>query len=268
MAEYIYPVGDIYVSCSFGCHKARNPPSIDPGTDYACAYGTPVKNIMAGTVVLVDDDAGGAAGKQVGVRLDNGMFARYLHLSSILVYVGQRLAQGHTVGRSGASGWGDFWYYGPHLHLSVGTSLWSGNVDFEKLIKADSGSGAGGGGTTPPKPAPPTPPSEEDEMSKNVSVWYQPDSKTYIYMVFNATSGFVHEFSNGKGKGTMPGSYTAGVSQAFDTNGWTSITASHAAVIKSSLAAVRPQGAPAVIGVQEIDDAEVRAFLESQAVRP
>jgi hypothetical protein len=154
MSGYIFPVGDIAVSCDFDCHKARRPPSIDPGTDYACAYGTPVRNIAAGRVILTDDDPGGAAGKQIGVQLDNGMYVRYLHMSTVLVRFGQRIPQGHVVGRSGASGFGKLWHYGPHLHLSLGTSLWGGNVDFEKYMAGGGSSGGGGGDKPAPAPKP------------------------------------------------------------------------------------------------------------------
>ena len=51
------------VSDSWYGHKSRNPPSPEPGTDYACEYGTDLAIAEAGTVSVVDTSPGGGEGR-------------------------------------------------------------------------------------------------------------------------------------------------------------------------------------------------------------
>lgn len=135
---YLRPV-DAPISCTWQCHKDRPTPSSMPGTDYACAYGTPVLSGDNGTVTFVNHKNTGASGRGVDVRFDDGRTAAYIHLSAdIRVKVGQRVSRGQAVALSGASGYGKDWYYGPHVHVT----LWSGvpwqsaNIDFENYVGA------------------------------------------------------------------------------------------------------------------------------------
>jgi murein DD-endopeptidase MepM/ murein hydrolase activator NlpD len=57
----------------------------------------------------------GPYGRSVVVTHADGTQTRYAHLSSIGVGVGDRLAVGETLGRSGATGN----VTGPHVHLEV-----------------------------------------------------------------------------------------------------------------------------------------------------
>ncbi len=84
------------------------------GIDLPAPVGTPVLAVLPGVVteITVWNGVSTGAGNAVTVVHSNNRATSYLHLNSVDVVVGQRLAQGEvlgTVGRSGAT-------Y-PHLHL-------------------------------------------------------------------------------------------------------------------------------------------------------
>ncbi|MWA09471.1 peptidoglycan DD-metalloendopeptidase family protein [Streptomyces sp. BA2] len=83
------------------------------GIDLAVPTGTPVHAVGGGTVVLAAWS--GAYGKAVTVRLRDGHYAVYAHLSRISVRRGSRVGTGDRIGRSGATGRAT----GPHLHLEI-----------------------------------------------------------------------------------------------------------------------------------------------------
>jgi murein DD-endopeptidase MepM/ murein hydrolase activator NlpD len=72
------------------------------GVDYRAAAGSPVVAVSDGTVVAAGFSGG--AGRMVHLRHANGFESEYLHLSSIAVRAGARVAQGEIVGRVGSSG--------------------------------------------------------------------------------------------------------------------------------------------------------------------
>ena len=51
----------------------------------------------------------------VEIRHDDGTVGLYMHLNRGTVSVGDRVAQGDAIGRTGNSGWST----GPHLHVQV-----------------------------------------------------------------------------------------------------------------------------------------------------
>ncbi|MFD9904423.1 M23 family metallopeptidase [Streptomyces sp. NPDC059063] len=83
------------------------------GIDLAVPRGTPVYAVGAGVVVLARWS--GAYGKAVTVRMRDGHYALYAHLSRISVRPGARLRAGTRVGSSGSTGRAT----GPHLHLEI-----------------------------------------------------------------------------------------------------------------------------------------------------
>ena len=87
------------------------------GVDFAAAIGTPVKAVMGGTVLDVNQGVAPMCqyGKWVLVKHPNGLTSLYAHLSSISVSKGQAVAQGQTLGLSGNTGYAT----GPHLHLTL-----------------------------------------------------------------------------------------------------------------------------------------------------
>ncbi|MFE1863350.1 M23 family metallopeptidase [Streptomyces anandii] len=86
------------------------------GVDFVVPTGTPVKAVGAGTVVSAG--WGGAYGNQVVVRLADGHYAQYGHLSALSVSAGQSVTEGQRVGLSGATGN----VTGPHLHFEIRTT--------------------------------------------------------------------------------------------------------------------------------------------------
>jgi murein DD-endopeptidase MepM/ murein hydrolase activator NlpD len=65
--------------------------------------------------VVVQAGRNGGAGRMVHLRHANGFETEYLHLSSIAVRPGARVAQGDLIGRVGATGL----VTGPHLDYRV-----------------------------------------------------------------------------------------------------------------------------------------------------
>jgi hypothetical protein len=83
------------------------------GLDYAGAVGTPVRAIGRGVVRLVDRFHLG--GNVIYLDHGAGLVSAYLHLSRHDVAVGDTVARGGVIGRTGATGR----VTGPHLHLIV-----------------------------------------------------------------------------------------------------------------------------------------------------
>ena len=61
---------------------------------------------------------GGAYGNQIVIRMADGTYTQYGHLSSIGVSVGQRVVPGQRIGLSGSTGHTT----GPHLHFEARTT--------------------------------------------------------------------------------------------------------------------------------------------------
>ena len=107
-AGLVWPVDGVVVS-GFGMRWGR----MHEGIDIAASSGTPIRAAAAGTVIY----AGwlGGYGNLVVVDHGNGLATAYAHASSILVGVGQEVAQGETVALVGSTGHAS----GPHLHFEV-----------------------------------------------------------------------------------------------------------------------------------------------------
>ncbi|MGW3093036.1 M23 family metallopeptidase [Streptomyces sp. NPDC001102] len=86
------------------------------GVDFVVPTGTSLKAVGAGTVVSAG--WGGAYGNQVVIRLADGYYAQYAHLSQLSVSAGQSVTPGQQVGLSGATGN----VTGPHLHFEIRTT--------------------------------------------------------------------------------------------------------------------------------------------------
>jgi len=83
------------------------------GDDYAVPVGTSVKAVAAGTVF--DDSPGVDFGVSVQIDHGNGYQTLYGHLQSKSVKIGEQVAAGQEIGKSGQSGN----VTGPHLHFEV-----------------------------------------------------------------------------------------------------------------------------------------------------
>ena len=82
------------------------------GTDYAAAYGTPVRATADG--IVSEAGRNGGYGNLIEIRHANGIRTRYGHLSRFAMglHVGQRVSQEQTIGYVGSTGLST----GPHLH--------------------------------------------------------------------------------------------------------------------------------------------------------
>lgn len=99
------------------------------GVDVAAPVGTPVHAPAAGVVTLADPDMYYSGGTIV---LDHGMglSSSFLHLSKILVAVGQRVQQGDLIGLIGSTGRAT----GPHVDWRM--NWLDKRVDPERLVGA------------------------------------------------------------------------------------------------------------------------------------
>ncbi|TPJ66501.1 M23 family metallopeptidase [Mesorhizobium sp. B2-7-1] len=87
--------------------------ALHTGMDFRAPIGMPAKVTAAGTVTRAG--WAGGYGRMVEVDHGNGFATRYGHLSEIDVAVGQKLAAGDVIGKTGSSGRST----GPHLHYEV-----------------------------------------------------------------------------------------------------------------------------------------------------
>ncbi|MEV7608301.1 M23 family metallopeptidase [Microbacterium sp. NPDC089320] len=164
---YLRPCGDVRISSSWQGHKNRNPPSGEPGTDYAVTTGTEIRAAANGVIVDRKDSTTTATGRYLALRADDGNYIRYLHLQSSLVPLGARVSRGQVIAYSGASGFGSETGYGPHVHVSLwigGTPVQLGftnSVDFENYVDP---------GPYPPPPEDPVPLHKSTTYSWNTVV--------------------------------------------------------------------------------------------------
>jgi hypothetical protein len=141
----VRPTTTSTISSSWADHKKRQPPSQEPGTDYACAYGSTVVAPGDGVVFAVQTSPANATGRFVAIDLNDGRRVRSLHLSQVSVGVGQHVSQGQKIGVSGASANGKEWGVGAHTHESLfATHSYNGfgpnsTIDFEAAVIASGG---------------------------------------------------------------------------------------------------------------------------------
>jgi murein DD-endopeptidase MepM/ murein hydrolase activator NlpD len=113
---FVPPVYDSYVSTGYKTGGSLWSSGSHTGIDFHAATGTPVHAVGSGTVV--ETGWGGAYGNQIVIRMDDGTYTQYGHLSSIGVSVGQRVTPGQQIALSGSTGNTT----GPHLHFEARTS--------------------------------------------------------------------------------------------------------------------------------------------------
>jgi murein DD-endopeptidase MepM/ murein hydrolase activator NlpD len=116
LMSYVAPISGSYVSTGYKSGGAVWSSGSHTGVDFHAASGTPVHAVGSGTVV--EAGWGGAYGNQVVIKMNDGTYTQYGHLSSISVSVGQSVTPGQQIGLSGATGN----VTGPHLHFEARTS--------------------------------------------------------------------------------------------------------------------------------------------------
>ncbi|MFE7778777.1 M23 family metallopeptidase [Streptomyces sp. NPDC057445] len=116
LLSYTLPVTGSYVSTSYHAGGALWSSGSHTGVDFHAASGTPVVAVGMGTVV--EAGWGGAYGNNIVIKMNDGTYTQYGHLSSIGVSVGQRVTPGQQIALSGSTGNSS----GPHLHFEARTS--------------------------------------------------------------------------------------------------------------------------------------------------
>lgn len=130
------PVAFKYISSGFTTGRryiqAFNISTGHRAIDYAASYGTPIRSVGDGTVVLAGWS--GSYGNKVSVRHNSTYTTNYAHMSKIAVRYGQKVIQGQTIGYVGSTGLST----GPHLHYEMvkyGTKI---NPFYEDLPAGES----------------------------------------------------------------------------------------------------------------------------------
>jgi murein DD-endopeptidase MepM/ murein hydrolase activator NlpD len=113
---FVSPITGSYVSTGYRSGGSLWSSGSHTGIDFHASSGTPVHAVGLGTVV--EAGWGGAYGNQVVIRMNDGTYTQYGHLSSISVSVGQKVTPGQRIALSGATGN----VTGPHLHFEARTS--------------------------------------------------------------------------------------------------------------------------------------------------
>jgi murein DD-endopeptidase MepM/ murein hydrolase activator NlpD len=177
---------DAPISASWNDHRVRTPPSSEPGTDIACAYGTTLVAVGAGRIADLSHSNGTGTGRFVTIDLDDGYRTRSLHMAEVWVSVGDRVTAGQEIGLSGGSGQGSDTYYGAHVHQTLWTTQKytfgpDSTVDFMLYV--------GSSATTTP----------EDDMAfpmcfePNTLIWPNGYASSYDVQVYQAIRDYVRD---------------------------------------------------------------------------
>ncbi|KEG39561.1 M23 family metallopeptidase, partial [Streptomyces griseorubens] len=110
---FVSPIPGSYVSTAYQSGGAIWSSGSHTGIDFHAASGTPVQSVGVGTVV--EAGWGGAYGNQVVIKMHDGTYTQYAHLSSVSVSAGQEVTAGQQIGVSGATGN----VTGAHLHFEA-----------------------------------------------------------------------------------------------------------------------------------------------------
>ncbi len=125
------PVSGSYVSTGYQTGGSLWSSGSHSGVDFHAAYGSRVVSVGSGTVV--EAGWGGAYGNNIVIRMHDGTYTQYGHLSSIGVYVGQTVEPGQQIGISGSTGNST----GPHLHFEARTSAeYGSDIDPVAYLRA------------------------------------------------------------------------------------------------------------------------------------
>ncbi|CAL9424201.1 Glycyl-glycine endopeptidase ALE-1 [Streptomyces sp. enrichment culture] len=128
---FVAPISGSYVSTGYQAGSSLWSSGSHTGVDFHAASGTSVHAVGSGTVV--EAGWGGAYGNQVVIRMHDGTYTQYGHLSSIGVAVGQTVTPGQQIGLSGATGN----VTGPHLHFEARTGAeYGSDIDPVAYLRA------------------------------------------------------------------------------------------------------------------------------------
>ncbi|MYU17152.1 peptidoglycan DD-metalloendopeptidase family protein [Streptomyces sp. SID8361] len=110
---FVSPITGSYVSTGYHASSGLWSSGSHTGIDFHASTGTSVHSVGIGEVV--EAGWGGSYGNNVVIKMNDGTYTQYGHLSSISVSVGQQVTPGQQIGLSGATGN----VTGPHLHFEA-----------------------------------------------------------------------------------------------------------------------------------------------------
>ncbi|MFI6490815.1 M23 family metallopeptidase [Streptomyces sp. NPDC050564] len=113
---FVLPITGSYISTGYKAGGSLWSSGSHTGVDFHAASGTSVHAVGSGTVVTAG--WGGAYGNQIVIKMHDGTYTMYGHLSSIGVSVGRTVTPGQQIGLSGSTGNTT----GPHLHFEARTT--------------------------------------------------------------------------------------------------------------------------------------------------
>ncbi|WP_329269977.1 M23 family metallopeptidase [Streptomyces sp. NBC_01451] len=116
LTSYVAPIAGSYISTGYKAGGAVWSSGSHTGVDFHAASGTTVQAVGSGTVV--EAGWGGSYGNNIVIKMIDGTYTQYGHLSSINVSVGQTVTPGQQIGLSGATGN----VTGAHLHFEARTT--------------------------------------------------------------------------------------------------------------------------------------------------
>lgn len=128
LAGYSWPLKG-RISGVYGSQRIYNGQPGNPhyGLDIAAPVGTPVKAPMGGKVRLAEPDLYFSGGTII-VDHGHGIFSSFIHLSKVMVKVGQEIKRGDVIGKVGATGRAS----GPHLDWRI--NLFSERLDPQYVL--------------------------------------------------------------------------------------------------------------------------------------
>jgi len=109
------PLKRLSISTPFGARRIINNKIkyTHSGTDFRARWGTPVKAVLSGRVVIARDFY--LTGKTIIINHGLGLYSLYAHLSKFKVKEGDYVKAGQVIGNVGSTGRST----GPHLHLGM-----------------------------------------------------------------------------------------------------------------------------------------------------
>ena len=103
---------NFWVSAGFG-NRGPHSGGVHGGLDFAASHGESIYAVDGGRVDKAEWQ--GSAGNAVTVKLKDGRYTLYGHMSRIATRKGARIKAGAKIGEVGSSGNST----GPHLHLQI-----------------------------------------------------------------------------------------------------------------------------------------------------
>ncbi|MCM2578842.1 M23 family metallopeptidase [Streptomyces meridianus] len=128
---FVLPVKGSSVSTGYQASGGAWSSGSHTGIDFHADPGTSVHAVGAGTVV--EAGWGGAYGNNIVIKMRDGSYTHYAHLSSIAVSVGESVTPGKQIGLSGSTGNTS----GPHLHFEArSTAEYGSDIDPVAYLRA------------------------------------------------------------------------------------------------------------------------------------